>query len=223
MLKTSARHMAIIALASTASFMVVSQHAAADDGFYVSGSITATELGHTINRNTGLMDSASISSNVDNTDVGLRLGVGYKTHITNDTFVAIEGFYSFENTSTESLNGMLVSSLELDASYGADLRLGYDITEKFALYALAGITVLDFENNTGYTFAPPMQELSATESGFTYGLGAELQITDKVSVIGEYRITSDVGFTPNADRVGSFVNDNQLDHNALRLGVNYAF
>ncbi|GHF31327.1 hypothetical protein GCM10017044_28560 [Kordiimonas sediminis] len=214
---------AAVTLAISSSVVALSQTSAADDGFYVSGSITATELGHSINRNTGSADSPSISSNVDKTDVGLRLGVGYKTHVTNDVFVALEGFYSFENATTESLNGMLRSTVELDATYGADLRLGYDITEKFALYALAGITALDFDNDTGYTFAPPMQELSETETAFTYGFGAELQMTDKISLIGEYRITSDVKFTPNPDVVGGFVNKNYLDHNALRLGINYSF
>lgn len=216
-------HKAALTLAASTSLFAFSQATVAEDGFYISGSITATELGHSINRNTGDMNSPSISSNVDKTDIGLRLGAGYKTHVTNDVFVALEGFYSFENASTESLNGMLRSTLDLDATYGADFRLGYDITEKFALYALAGLTVLDFDNDTGYTFAPPMQELSETESGFTYGVGAEIQMTDKISLIGEYRITSDVSFTPNPDVVGGFVNDNYIDHNALRLGVNYSF
>lgn len=203
------------------SLTVSSVHAT--DGFYVSGSITATDLTHEINRNTGLMDSASISSSASDTNVGLRLGLGYKAHVSENVFVAVEGFYSFENSETENLNGMLVSRVDLDASYGADLRLGYDVTEKFAIYALAGITALDFDNDTAYTFAPPTQELSSTEAGFTYGLGGELQVSPKWSVVAEYRVTKDVSFTPNPDKVGDFVNPNQLDHGALRLGLNFSF
>jgi opacity protein-like surface antigen len=207
-------------LAGTA---LTSTTASAEDGFYISGSVTATDLSHGINRNTGQMDSPSISSFSSDTDVGLRLGLGYKAHVSKDFFMAFEGFYSWENASTESLNGMLRSTLDLDASYGADLRLGYDVSDKFAVYALAGLTYLDFDNDTGYTFAPPMQELSETEGGFTYGFGAEIQLTDRYSVVGEYRITNDVGFTPNPDVVGGFVNDNQIDHGAFRLGVNFSF
>jgi opacity protein-like surface antigen len=197
--------------------------ASAKDGFYVSGSVTATELGHNINRNTGQMDSPSISSFSSETDIGLRLGLGYKRHVSKDVFLAVEGFYSWENAQTESLNGMLRSTLDLEASYGADARIGYDVSDKFAVYGLAGVTFLDFDNDTGYTFAPPMQQLSETEAGFTYGFGAELQVTDRYSIIGEYRITNDVSFTPNPDVVGGFINDNQIDHNALRLGVNFSF
>lgn len=210
-------------ITAAALFAFAGQAASAGDGFYVSGSITATDLNHNINRNTGLMDSASVSSSVSDTNVGLRLGAGYKTHLSDKVFVAVEGFYAFENAETESLNGMLVSRLELDASYGADLRLGYDITEEFSLYALAGVTALDFDNNTAYTFAPPMQELSATETGFTYGIGGELQMTDRMSIIAEYRLTKDVDFTPNPDRVGELVNENLIDHGALRVGVNFSF
>ena len=209
--------------ATMVSAAAISTSSLAEDGFYLSGSVTATELSHNINRNTGDRDSASLSSNASNTDIGLRLGAGYKTHVAADWFVALEGFYAWENATTESLNGMLVSRLELDASYGADFRIGYDVTDKFAVYALGGITALDFDNSTAYTFAPPMQELSATETGFTYGFGAEIQVTERYSLVGEYRLTSDVGFTPNPDRVGELVNDNQLDHGALRLGMNFSF
>lgn len=197
--------------------------ASAADGFYVSGSVTATDLSHNINRNTGDFDSASASTTVSETDVGLRLGIGYKTHFSSDFFAAVEGFYAWENATTQSVNGMLVSTLDLNASYGADLRLGYDITERFAVYALAGITALDFDNSTAYTFAPPMQELSETETGFTYGIGGEVQVTERFSVLAEYRLTNDVSFTPNPDRVGELVNDNQIDHGALRLGLNFSF
>lgn len=201
----------------------IAAHAAAADGIYISGSVTATDLSHNINRNTGLMDSPSISTTTSQTDIGLRLGLGYKTHVSEDWYVGIEGFYSFENVATDSLNGMLASRLELDASYGADARVGYDVTDTFSLYALAGVTFLDFENSTGYTFAPPMQELSETEAGFTYGIGTEIRLNDRLSAVGEYRLTKDVGFTPNADVVGGLVNDNQLDHGALRLGFNFSF
>lgn len=213
----------LIATMVLAGTSIASVGASAEDGFYISGSITATDLNHSINRNTGQMDSSSISSFSSETDIGLRLGLGYKTHVSEDFFVALEGFYSWENATTESLNGMLRSTLELDASYGADARFGYDVSDKFAVYALAGITFLDFDNDTGYTFAPPMQELSETESGFTYGFGAEIQVTDRYSVVGEYRITNDVSFTPNPDVVGGFINDNQIDHGALRLGINFSF
>jgi len=213
------RFAAVILVSSVVTFSAAS----AGDGFYVSGGVTATDLSHNINRNTGEFDSSSISSTVSETDIGFRLGLGYKSHVSEDWFVAVEGFYAFESASTESLNGMLVSSLELNASYGGDIRVGYDVSDKFAVYALAGITALDFENNTAYTFAPPLQELSATETGFTYGVGTEIQLSERMSVIGEYRITNDVAFTPNPDRVGELVNDNQIDHGALRLGLNFSF
>lgn len=218
----SARALAV-GIAATAAIGSASMSASAGDGFYVSGSVTATDLNHSINRNTGQMDSPSISSFASETDIGLRLGLGYKTHVSEDFFFAVEGFYAWENASTESLNGMLRSTLSLDASYGADARIGYDVSDKFAVYALAGVTYLDFDNDTGYTFAPPMQQLSETEAGFTYGFGAEIQVTERYSIVGEYRITNDVSFTPNPDVVGGFVNDNQIDHSALRFGLNFSF
>lgn len=201
----------------------VAPAAFAGDGVYVSGSIGGTQLGHSIRRETGVQDVPSISTLTEETDLTLRFGVGYKQHVTDRAFLAAEAFYAWENGSTSSVNGVLVSDLELDASFGGDVRFGYDITDDFSLYGLAGVTWLEFDNDTSYTFAPPVNTLSETEAGFTYGLGAELALTDRVSVIGEYRITNDVSFTPNADRVGEIINDNDIDRNSLRLGVNFSF
>lgn len=212
------------AIAATALAGVASTTAAmAGDGVYVSGSISATELGHSISRNTGVHEEPSISTLTEETDVSLRLGLGYKHHVTDRAFVAVEAFYAWENGSTRSLNGVLASELELDATFGGDARFGYDVTEDFAVYGLAGVTWVDFDNNTGYTFAPPTQFLSETEAGFTYGFGAELALSERISLVGEYRITSDISFTPNADRVGELVNANSIDLNSLRLGVNFSF
>lgn len=213
----------LAAAATSAAVFAAVPAASAGDGLYISGSVGATELGHSIRRNTGVREEASISTLTEQTDISLRLGLGYKHHVTDRVFLAAEAFYAWENGSTETLNGVLVSELELDASFGGDVRFGYDVTEDFALYGLAGVTWLDFDNDTAYTFAPPVNTLSDTEAGFTYGIGAELALTDRISVIGEYRITSDVSFGPNADRVGELVNDNEIDHNSLRLGVNFSF
>lgn len=197
--------------------------ASAADGIYVSGSISATELGHSISRNTGVHEEPSISTLTEETDVSLRLGLGYKHHVTDRAFVAVEAFYSWENGSTRSLNGVLASELDLDATFGGDARFGYDVTENFAVYGLAGVTWVDFDNDTGYTFAPPTQFLSDTQAGFTYGFGAELALSERISLIGEYRITNDISFTPNADRVGELVNANSIDLSSMRLGVNFSF
>lgn len=197
--------------------------AMAGDGLYVSGSIGGTQLGHSIRRNTGAQDVPSISTLTEETDLTLRFGLGYKQHVTDRVFLAAEAFYAWENGSTSSVNGVLVSDLDLESSFGGDVRFGYDITDDFALYGLAGVTWLKFDNDTSYTFAPPVNTLSQTEAGFTYGLGAEVSVTDRISLIGEYRITNDVSFTPNADRVGDIVNDNDIDRNSLRLGLNFSF
>lgn len=197
--------------------------ASAADGIYVSGSISATELGHSISRNTGVHEEPSISTLTEETDVSLRLGLGYKYHVTDRAFVAVEAFYSWENGSTRSLNGVLASELDLDATFGGDARFGYDVTENFAVYGLAGVTWVDFDNDTGYTFAPPTQFLSDTQAGFTYGFGAELALSERISLIGEYRITNDISFTPNADRVGELVNANSIDLSSMRFGVNFSF
>jgi len=199
-------------------------------GFYVSGSIGSSTLDHTIERNIGAgvvlpaPDSSGVSS-VEETDFSGGLAIGYQRHFYNNFYIGIEGFYNFENTSSRNINGVLVTDIDLEASYGGRLILGADITDRFSIYVHGGATVLDFDINNSYTFAPPRRSRGETEVGFSYGVGVNYKIADQWSVFADYTRIEDVDFNGIPEVAGGTgrVNPNELDLDKISLGIKYSF
>lgn len=66
--------------------------------------------------------------------------LGYKTHVNDKVFLAVEGFYNKESAETRNLNNLLITEVELDATYGINLKAGFDITNEFSVYGFIGTT-----------------------------------------------------------------------------------
>jgi len=211
------------------SILILSAGTAQADGLYISGKVGASTLGHTIERNIGtttlpVQDTSGVSS-VTETGVSLGIGVGYTFDINEMLFVGGEAFYNYENASTRNINSVLVTDIDLEHTYGGRFIAGAHVTDKFSLYAHAGATVLDFDINNSYTFAPPVREASSHEVAFSYGLGADYKLDDNVSVFAEFTQIKDVGFTPIPEVAGGTgrINPNDLDLGRISLGVKYSF
>ena len=220
----------ISALAIT-TFLVTSMtpQAIAGDGFFISGGINTTTQQSFSSRNTGsnqpnLGAAGGASATVVDKDTGIGFfgGAGYKTHLTPEFFVAVEGFYSTESADTTTINNVKVNNVELNSTYGGDLRLGTDVTEKVAIYGLASFTAHDFDSALSYTFAPPTDDVSETVWGFTYGGGVEIALSEKLSTFGEFRIANDLDFDTPIDR-GGIQTFEELDYTTLRTGIRFSF
>ena len=203
---------------------VFSMTAAAGDGVYISGFVKNSTLAHTIERNTGTNTTPSITTRSEETDFGLGLALGYKTHIDDTLFVGIEAFYNEEDVQTRNLNNLLITEVDLNSTYGINLKGGFDITEKFSLYGKIGATWVDFDLNNSYPFAPPMTSASETENEISYGFGVEYALSDKLSVVGEYTQITDLDFSPIPEvAVPGKINPNELDLSSWQIGVSYSF
>ena len=200
------------------------------EGIYVSGKISGSTFGHTIERNTGgvvlpVPDTGGVS-NVEETEFSGGVGIGYlKNFADNKLFAGIEGYYDVEYASTRNINGVLVTELDLNATYGVRGLLGVNATDKLSLYAHGGLAVLDFDIKNSYTFAPPVREASATESAFSYGFGASYKINHSISLFSEYTQITDVSFKAIPEVAGGTnrVNPNDVDLRKISLGLRYNF
>ena len=201
----------------------------ANDGFYVSGSINSTTQENNQTRNTesnqplaGASGGPSGSVVDKETGIGFVGGIGYKYSFSNDFFVSTEAFYSTESAQTTIINSVLANNVELNSTYGIDLRLGHNVTDKVALYGLISATAYDFDSRLNYTFAPPVNAISATEWALTYGGGVELKLSGGLSTFGEFRIANDLSFDTPAD-VGGVISRNELNFTTLRTGFRFSF
>ncbi len=219
----------LILSAATALSILYSAPAFAGDGFSVFGGIggTTQEFNQSRNTgsnqpNTGAAGGASGTVVDKNTGVNFFGGAGYKTHIGDSIYAQVDGFYSAEDVDTTIINNVLVNNVDINSTYGADLKLGYDVSDRLGVYGLVGATAFDFDSQISYTFAPPMDAVSETEWGLTYGAGLELGLSDQISTFGEVRIANDISFDTPMDR-GGVVSENELNFTTVRTGLRFTF
>ena len=199
------------------------------NGFSVFGGISSTTQEFNHSRNTGsnlpnVGAGGGPSNTVSDQDTGIGFfgGVGYKQEFSNEFFGRVDAFYSTEDANTTIINNVLINEVDLNATYGADIKLGLDVTDKFSVYGLSGLTAYDFDSQISYTFAPPMDAVSETEWAFTYGAGVEIALSDRLSSFGEVRISNDVDFATPVDR-GGITSQNELDYTVIRSGIRFSF
>ena len=221
--------MKLIASAALLTTLISAPAVTAKDGLYISGAINSTTQESFSSRstgsnapNTGAAGGPSGTVVDKDTGVGFVGGIGYKKQLTEDFFASVEAFYSAEDADTTTLNNVRVNHVELNATYGADLRFGTNVTDKVSIYGLAGITAHDFDSSISYTFAPPKDNVSDEEWGFTYGGGVEIALTDRLSTFGEFRLVNDLDFDTPVDR-GGVSNTEELDYTTIRTGLRFSF
>jgi len=221
--------MKLIASAALLASMTSVPAAFAGDGIYISGGVNSTTQESNSSRNTGSNQpnegaAGGASGTVVDKDTGIGFvgGIGYKKHLSEDFFASIEAFYSTESADTTTLNNVKINNVELNSTYGVDLRLGTDVTDKVGIYGLAGLTAHDFDSSLSYTFAPPTDFVSEDEWGFTYGGGVEIGLSEQLSTFGEFRLVNDLSFDTPVDR-GGIQTDEELNYTTIRTGFRFSF
>lgn len=219
----------LTALGALAIAASLTAPAVAQSGLYVHGGINSTTVEQGTTRNTGSNQpnvgpagGASASTVDQETGASFYIAGGYEFQPTSDTFIAVEAYYADETAETQNINNVKVTDIELNSSYGVDVKLGTQVTDKLSLYGLLGIAQYDFDGQVSYTFAPPIDDISSEEAGFVYGGGLELAFNDKWSTIAEVRITNDLDFDTPVDR-GGIRSEDQLDFLVIRSGLKYRF
>lgn len=211
-------------VAVSAVSLLLASAATAEDGLYYGFGFGQSTLAHEIHRDTGSPESPSITTRSEETDYSLSANVGYHLSLSDQWFVKLEGFYSLENAETKNKNNLLVTQVELNSTFGGSLKPGVHVTEDFAVYAILGVTALDFDIDNSYPFAPPMRSASETEAAFSYGLGGEAGIGEGWTVVAEYSVTKDVSFDPIPEvAVPGKINPNELDLASFSIGVKHRF
>lgn len=220
---------ALASITALSLSLTVPAHAQFQDGVFISGGISSTTQELNQSRNTGSNQpnvgpaQGPSGTVVDkDSDFGFFAGIGYKKQITPDFFGAVEGFYSTEDASTTTINNFLVNQTDLEATYGADLRLGTNVTDKVAIYGLVGLTGFDLDSRISYTFAPPVDNVSNEEWAFVYGGGVEIGLSDRISTFGEFRLANDIAFETPVDR-GNVRSVNELNYSVVRTGLRFSF
>lgn len=213
----------------TTALISLATPALAADGLYISGGFNSTTQEQNQSRNTGsnqpnVGPAGGASGTVVDKETGFGFvgGVGYKARVSEDFFISAEAFYSAEDVTTIAINNVKVTQVDLNATYGVDLRFGTDVTDKVAIYGLAGATAHDIDGRISYTFAPPVDEVSETVWGLTYGGGVELAFNDRLSTFGEFRLVNDLSFDTPVDR-GAIQSQDELNYATIRTGLRFSF
>lgn len=219
----------ITAISAAALTALTAAPAFAESEWYVHGGFNSTTLEQGTTRNTGTngpnvgpAGGPSISSTDQDTGASFYIAGGYEFEPFPDSFAAVEIFYADETAETQNINNVKVTDIELNSSYGIDVKLGQNITDKFSVYGLLGVTQYDFDGQVSYTFAPPIDDISSEEASFVYGGGVELAFNDRWSTVTELRISNDVEFDTPVDR-GGIQSSDQFDFLTIRSGLKYRF
>jgi opacity protein-like surface antigen len=210
--------------AASALMVLGSTSAFADSGFYIGSHVSNFTLGHSIDRDTGSNTTPSILTLAEESEFGFGIDAGYKFQLNDKVYLAGELFYTDQDIETNNVNNLLRTQLTVNESYGAKIKLGFDITDDFSLYGLVGSTTVDFDIRNSYPFAPPVREASRDISEFIFGLGAEYAITKHISVNAEYSQFNDADFNPIPEvAVPGKINDNEIDFSGFNFGLKYRF
>ena len=209
--------------ALSAALIAVMGSVAAADGLYVSGSISALTFGHEIERNRGTAELSSLTR-TEETGGSLGVALGYEAAINSSLYWGAEAFYNYSDIDSKNINNGLVTEINVNGTYGVRGILGANVTEALQLYAHAGVTQVDFDVRNSYTFDVPVRTRSDDETAFSYGFGAAVKVSDRVSVFGEYTQVSEVDFDGIAEAPPpNSVNPNSLDLSSVALGVKFSF
>ena len=127
----------------------------------------------------------------------------------------IYGNHALEVRFTKGVNGEEFTSsgvkqtLEVSDATSVFYKYDFELTEKIKLYPLVGFTEAEFDveytnSNINYSIVD--------SSGLSYGLGANINISDDVKVYAEY--------------ISYFSDDKEsvtIDYNGISAGVNFLF
>ena len=140
-----------------------------------------------------LDDSDSDFATLSNTEYGLGVQAGWIFFRSGDFSTALEGRYSYSWDNDDLGDTQILSGfVKPEYNFGA-----------LAVYALVGYSYLDTDGFGDY-------------DGFTWGLGAEVPVSDNLAVFVDYTNT------PNVD-TNTRLGGKDFDYDVITVGMNYKF
>ena len=122
-------------------------------------------------------------SKSDDSSYGFNLNLKHAFNF-GGIYLAPSIFYETINTdSNEATSGFIYS---INSRHGAKLDLGYDISDELSVYALAGISVVDYEHNPNEPTADYDYSTQGKDSSEIFGLGLNYAIDDRLSLNVEF-------------------------------------
>jgi opacity protein-like surface antigen len=185
------------------------------EGNYVGLSYINTNIDDDIFNISGLFGTNN-RVNVSKSSVGVNYKYAFNYH---DFFVAPGLFFDYSNV--EGTDKVYGNDYKLKYRYGARIDLGYDFTDKFAIYLGGGFANNISETNTTYTYPPgPKTKISSNDVRSLGLIGTKYSITPNIDLNLEYEFSSTVAMktVPNA---GFDTNDFILT--VIRAGIAYKF
>jgi outer membrane immunogenic protein len=157
---------------------------------------------------------------------GVAAGANFQT---GSFVLGVEGDIAWSDISGSADIPASTSDASLDVDYIGTIRARAGVAfDSVLLYATGGFAYAG--GSIGITEIDGVIDASedATFTGWTVGLGAELAITDNLSVKGEYLYTAlssdDVVFsTDDYDIGGDLHVDGDLNAHTFKIGLNYSF
>ncbi|MDA7705517.1 outer membrane beta-barrel protein [Rickettsiales bacterium] len=145
----------------------------------------------------------------------ISLGLNYKYAFNfNNFFIAPGVLVDYANVSAhDSVN----DSWNLDYRLGLNIDLGYDITDKIAVFAKTGLV-----NNYYHVNWAGNKEKSGSDLSLSYGLGAKYSVLDNLDAVLSYETSSLDMESPNyVTKVGKETTRFELD--IIKIGASYKF
>jgi len=141
---------------------------------------------------------------------------GYEKTLKNKVFVAGEVEYVLSGAENEISSGGEEIKTSKNHSYGASARLGYDMGQ-VRPYVKLGVVSAEFEQELSGTINAKGDE---SKTGFAYGLGADVAVSDRWSVRGEFTQVAydEIEEVSGANRVSY-----DPSESTARIGVSYKF
>ena len=157
------------------------------------------------------LDNSLTGNKVDDYDYGsILLDIGYKIN----PYISIEGRYWAGINSNNDLawKNHIDSDVTVDA-WGIYAKPTYPVSDKFDIYALVGYG----SGDASYDIPNAGTIDSENSEGFSWGLGAEYQMSNNVALFIDYTSVIDGEST----KTGLLATDNSVE--TINFGVNYKF
>ena len=154
-------------------------------------------------------------------------GVDYKYAFNYEKFFLAPSVFYDHNALTEevTLTAAPFTGVKLTNntkySYGAKLLIGYDVTDKFAPFAIVGHSQTRSDGSSygpGFAFVKE----SSTNEGMVYGLGFKYSLNEKVDLNASYELTQ-FGLSSNLDGVVGGSDKLNSTYKVARIGASYRF
>jgi outer membrane immunogenic protein len=132
--------------------------------------------------------------------IAYGFGIGYDHQVSNKLLLGLEANFEDSTVKECATTGTGSTAVKTCGSLGRDLnvnaRLGYKISDRGTLYALAGYTNLRTKASVTTGIGDPVKS-AVNLDGFRVGAGYEHGISDRIFLKGEYRYSNYEG---GADR-----------------------